>query len=326
MRRAVVIMVCGLALMAPAGALAAGGFVPSVLGEPGISAAGTPFKFIALPARGNTVVERLSRAGNTVAGRTRLSGPYGVAGAAYDGSTTGLSADGATLVLAGIPTILFPSHTHLVVLDTATLRVEQRITLRGFFTVDAISPTGRWLYLIHYWPTPSTYEVRAYDLAARLLVAKPVVDPREPDEKMQGQPVTRTMSPDGRWAYTLYQRSDEPFIHALDTATRTARCVDLPMLAQADLSRPRLRLARDGTLQIEDGGTLLALMNTRTFVARGPEAAPPPRPKITPRPRDSSLPWPLAIAPVAFLMLVLLALLRWKPVTLSQSHIRGSAQ
>ena len=40
------------------------------------------------------------------------------------------------------------------------------------------------------------------------------------------------MSPDGRWAYTLYDGNGKtPFIHALDTSRSTARCIDLDALA-----------------------------------------------------------------------------------------------
>ena len=44
---------------------------------------------------------------------------------------------------------------------------------------------------------------------------------------MAGIPVSRQMSPDGRWAYTLYAGGHETFIHALDTEGATAVCVDL---------------------------------------------------------------------------------------------------
>jgi len=67
--------------------------------------------------------------------------------------------------------------------------------------------------------------VRAYDLAARRLLPEPVVDPREPGEKMQGLPMTRATSADGRFAYTLYERPrGAPFIHALDTVRGSAAC------------------------------------------------------------------------------------------------------
>ena len=50
---------------------------------------------------------------------------------------------------------------------------------------------------------------------------------------MAGQPVAREMSPDGRWAYTLYGGGEETFIHALDTEGETAVCIDLEDIAPA---------------------------------------------------------------------------------------------
>ena len=181
----------------------------------------------------------MRRAGGAVERFTSLRGSFGVPGVASDGSATGLSADGRTLVLSGGVGRYPIVRTHLVVLDALHLRTRARIDAAGWFNVDAISPTGRWLYLIHYPSARDTsrYEVRAYDVADRRLVAKPVIDPREPDEAMQGFPMTRAMSADGRWAYTLYDRGGEaPFIHALDTERRTAACIDLPGLTGADLS------------------------------------------------------------------------------------------
>ena len=170
--------------------------------------------------------------------------------------STRIRTDDRTLVLADITNVHPPRRTRLVVLDTGRLRPRARIELRGFYTVDAISPTGRWLYLIHYRSSNTNdYEVRAYDLARRRLLARPVVDPREPDEKMQGTPLTRTMTTDGRWAYTLYVRgSGALFIHALDTATRRAFCVDVPAPSGADLSTVHLALAPSATLRIDVAG------------------------------------------------------------------------
>lgn len=230
-----------------------------------------------------------------------LGGAFGVPGAAYDGSTTGLSADEHTLVLAAIANVYPPRQARLVVLDTARLRPRLQIELRGFSTVDAISPTGRWLYLIHYRSSNANdYEVRAYDLTRQHLLANPVVDPREPDEKMQGTPLTRTMSTDGRWAYTLYVRgSGTLFIHALDTSTRRAFCVDVPSFGGADLSTVRLALAPGATLRIEVAGIPLAQMNRRTFTvgrtAVGRAAlAPPPHPRSATSIAGTSVRWPSA--------------------------------
>ena len=221
----------------------------------------------------------MRRAGGAVERFTSLRGSFGIPGVASDGSATGLSADGRTLVLSGGVGRYPILRTHLVVLDALHLRTRARIALPGWFTVDAISPTGRWLYLIHY-PSANTtnrYEVRAYDLVDRRLVAKPVIDPREPDEAMQGFPMTRAVSADGRWAYTLYDRgSGAPFIHALDTTGRTAACIDLPGLTGADLSGMRLVVGR-GTLSVVGPHGAVAT-GRRAHARGGPPAAARRRP------------------------------------------------
>jgi hypothetical protein len=314
MRRAVLVTVCGLGLVLPAGSLAAGGPVPSVQGGAGVSVTGSPFNYVALGAGSGTVIERVRRKGGVVDAFTWIPRSFGVASAAYDGSNTGLSADGRTLVLSGIPSQYPPRRTRLLVLDARQLRVENQIALPGFFTVDAISPTGRWLYLIHYRSriTTTDYEVRAYDLSKGQLLAKPIVDPREPDEKMLGIPTTRTMSADGRWAYTLYMRPGaSPFIHALDTLTRSAYCVDLPRLPEQDLFAARLVLSPPATLRIENGNKPLALMNTRTLTVRRVGRSPVSSKPHPPRRHDGGPPWMLAIVPlIALIGLVVLTFRR----------------
>jgi hypothetical protein len=313
MRRAVVVTVSPLGLLGPASALADGGPVPPAQGGAGVAAPGSAYSFIALGAGRNTLVERVRRVGATVEEYTLLRGAFGVPGATYDGSGTGLSADGRTLVLADIGDTTYPpTRTRLLVLDTGRLRARARIELSGYFTVDAISPTGRWLYLIHYTSPSSgnSYEVRAFDLTRRRLLRKPVVDPREPDEKMQGLPLTRTTSADGRWVYTLYYRGNEaPFIHALDTAARAAFCVDLPVPIEPDLSSIRLVLASAKTLRIDRGDTPLALMDTRTFaISRADVARPAGDGFAVPNRSQGGPPWALAFVPlVALIALALVA-------------------
>jgi hypothetical protein len=158
------------------------------------------------------------------------------------------------------------------------------------------------------------YEVRAYDLRARRLTTRPVIDPREPDEKMQGLPISRVMSADGRWAYTLYMRPGEaPFIHALDTQGRTAACIDLDDLTADDIADGRVALADSGSiLRVNGDAGPLALVNTKTFAVRKPAAAPAPRaPAPTParqRADDGGgVPWEVALValvPLAGFVLV----------------------
>jgi hypothetical protein len=229
-------------------------------------------------------------AGGTIERFREIRGRFGVPGAAFDGSTTGLSADGRRLVLAEMTKTYPARRTHLLVLDTRRLRVLERLTLPGSFTVDAISPTGRWMYLIHYTSARDLlrYEVRAYDLEAGKLLARPVVDPREPDEKMLGTPVTRVTSADGRWAYTLYIRPDEaPFVHALDTARRTAACIDLPSVSDADSAALRLSLTHGGgTLRVDGSAGPEAQIDTRTFKVTDPAAIRPHPARRSPPPSD----------------------------------------
>jgi hypothetical protein len=129
--------------------------------------------------------------------------------------------------------VKFPTgRTRRVLVDPATLRA-QRVTLRGDFTFDALSPDGTTLFLVQYVSStdPTRYAVRAYDLNRRGLLRGAIVDRREPGEKMSGSPLTRVTSPDGRCAYTLYDGNGEtPFVHALDTTARRAFCIDLPVL------------------------------------------------------------------------------------------------
>jgi len=148
MRRMLVIACCGfgVGLAAPPSAAAAGGPVPPLQGGAGVSLPGSGVNYVALAAGRDTVVARVRRAGGTVERSRLLPGSFGIPGVAYDGSSTGLSADGRTLVLAGTIGRYPVARTRLVVLDARHLRARARIALPGYFAVDAISPTGRWLY------------------------------------------------------------------------------------------------------------------------------------------------------------------------------------
>jgi hypothetical protein len=289
MRRSWVIAACGAGLLAPGSAFAAGGPVPPVQGGAGVSTPGGLVNYVAASAGRGTLVERVSRSDGTV-GRTRfVSGHFGVPGAAYDGSTTGLSADGRTLVLAQITRTYPPKTTRLLVLDSRTLTVRRTITTRGFLAVDAISPDGSTLYVLRY---PSAdlvhYDVLALDVQSGRVRGKPIMDPRDPDEKMGGLPLSRTMSPDGRWAYTLYA-GDKNFVHALDTQEGEARCIDLP---GGDLSAAGLRLEGD-TLRVGAVATVdlhtFALVKAPATPAATPRATPTPAPA---KPAGGGVPWP----------------------------------
>jgi hypothetical protein len=113
------------------------------------------------------------------------------------------------------------------------------------------------------------YRVRSLDNATGRLDAEPIVDRREEEVLMRGQPVTRKASRDGRWAYTLYARQrSEPFVHALDTREGEAYCIDLPLrLGQLEQMALRLRLRGD-ELEIARGRATLARVDTEELAVR----------------------------------------------------------
>jgi hypothetical protein len=229
----------------------------------------------------------------------RLAGSLSIPAVAYDGSPSGISADGRTLVLISPRTRYPRRRTTFAVVDARRLSVKRLIALRGDFSFDAISPDGRVMYLIQYSRQNfSDYAVRAYDLRARRMFRAPVVDPDEADEPMTGAPVTRATSPDGRWAYTLYSSAPHPFVHALDTERRAAVCIDLDDFprgiwgATLELRGPTLSV-------VGRAGKALARIDTRTHrvIEPGPVS----------HGEDAGTSWLPIAAPTAALLLLLAA-------------------
>jgi hypothetical protein len=242
----------------------------------GVSAPG--MRFFAIPAGPDTLVSSVYRDGGLLQAYTRLPGHFTVPAVAQDGTTTGLSADARTLVLVR-PRLSYPQRsTKLAVLDASSLKVRRYVNLHGDFSVDAISPDGRRLYLIQYTSprNPLAYAVRSLDLRRGRLDRGEIVDPHERDEKMNGLPMSRATSADGRWAYTLYDGMGKaPFVHALDTGARRARCIDLPSLPTG-VSIGALALAvRGGQLRIDGPNGPVAFVDRRTFAVsrRAPATA-----------------------------------------------------
>jgi hypothetical protein len=245
-------------------------------GPTGIGTADEALRFVTVPAGSDTVLARVAQRGGRIEASRLLRGSFTIPAVAYDGSASGLSADGRTLVLIA-PRSSFPrARTALTVLDAPRLRTRRVIRLRGDFSFDALSPDGARLYLIQYVAPkdPTRYLVREYDLRSGRLLPHPVVDPTEPDEDMRGSPITRAPSPDGRWAYTLYDGAGgTPFVHALDTAAGAARCIDLHLLARRDVAAARLSVSADGArVSVVDGDGPAAVIDAATFRVSAPFA------------------------------------------------------
>jgi hypothetical protein len=210
--------------------------------------------------RGHTLIAVIERRGGRIDITRSVRQPLVVPAVAVNGDATGVSADGTTLVLARERRVFPQRRSAFAIFDANTLGPRGRVTLRGEFTLDAVSPDGSRLYFIEA-KTLTRYAVRAYDVAQRRLLPGAIVDPEEADEPMEGTPLARAMSPDGRWAYTLYDNNGtEFFIHALDTERGEARCIDLDGI-EPEVNG--LRVARDGTLTVMSAGEVARRVELR---------------------------------------------------------------
>ena len=290
--------IAALALVAPTATAAADGLpLPVEESAGGVLSHDRSSRYLSVTLGDRTAV-LAQRAGGVVTGRVDLRGRFGIPVVAYDSTAGGVSADGRTLVLIR-PRARFPRRqtTFAVMSTKPRLRLRRIVRLPGDFSYDALSPDGRSLFLINYISPqdPTQYRVRVYDLARNRLDPRAIVDPREPPDAMNGLPVTRVSSPDGRWAYTLYDGAGKhPFIHALDTRDRKAVCIDLEGRAfAAGTNAYDLRLAvadRGARLDVRRQDALVATVEAATFRVRTGRVSggAPPRPPRRPIPRSRS--------------------------------------
>jgi hypothetical protein len=308
----------------------------------GATVPGLPYRYVAVtpnspyrasaerPAAGFTVVSRIDKRGGRLGRWWYLPGRYSIPTVGFDDAAGGLSADGSTLALSRFSWIYPPRRTGLAIVHTdrhpgrvrGTRRIRQTIDelrLPGSFSFDAISPDGSTVYLVEHLSTvyEGAYQVRALKTKSGKLLPEPIADPAEPMERMEGIPISRAYSGDGRWAYTLYtghrkgqyEHAHDPFIHALDTVAGAAVCIDLPQLE----GRPnrfllRLRMAAAGRelevfskAQVRDRppSPVLLSVDTRGFEVREPN------PVATASGGVGALP------PIAALAAIAVALLAW---------------
>lgn len=199
-----------------------------------------------------TIVERIDMSDGAVDRWWYLRGSYVIPAVAYDGSAGGLSANGRTLALVNFSRTFPPPPTKVAILDTDVyLRHPRRPgqhrpqhairywDLRGQFAFQAISPDGAKLYMRHdrrrdrgsaYDRRPDDFDLWALDTGNGGLAPRPLTVSNS-GRPLAGLPISGTTSPNGRWAYALYDGDMRlPFLLALDTATGRVLRVDLPGL------------------------------------------------------------------------------------------------
>jgi hypothetical protein len=243
--RALLLVVAAL-IAAPA-ALADGGPMYSLQGGAGI-AAPNGNRFVPISTDTGDTMLLVLRHGSLWSWQN-IVGSYGIPLTTYR-DPGGLSRDGKTLYLQSPSYPGGSNETRFLVVDTHTLRTRDGFFLKGMFAFDALSPDGTRLYLTQHVDAnnASRYVVRAFDLVRDRLLPGRIADRTQKSWVMQGDALTRTTSPGGRWVYTLYENyGGTPFIHALDTVRGVAHCIGLPWRSTNQSGMMNVRLTLHGS-------------------------------------------------------------------------------
>ena len=230
MTRALLVLAAALVL-APA-ALADGIAPFATQGGPGALAPDGGSRYVAVGGGAATTIVRIDAHGGGVLNSTTVRGTWGVPVVTYANDAEGVSLDGKTLVLGDVVRSWPHSRSSFLFLDPRSLRELRRVTLRGDFSFDALSPDASRLYLVQHVDSNDTtrYVVRALDTHSLQLLPGRIADRTQRSWVMQGYPLDRVISSDGRWVYTLYSNPQNvPFVHALDTVRGVAHCIGLPL-------------------------------------------------------------------------------------------------
>jgi DNA-binding beta-propeller fold protein YncE len=270
MRRRILVLLaagfaCGIGVTTAA---SAGGPSPGISGGKAGLEHGN-LRYVTTPFHGSTSLRVIDRNTGRVLRQMTIKGVWGIPLVSFDGTAEGLLPGGKRILLAQP---LFDGqtlrrNTTYSVVDVQKMKRVRTIALEGAFAFDAISPNGRYLYLIEYVSPEdiSLYRVRAYDLKQNKLLAKIVADRRSWETGMRGSPVTRLWK--GGWAYTLYGGDMKPFIHALDTRNVEAVCINMPWKTSPQrLFDFRMRIDGEGRLVVRGpNGRALAVIDRKTF-------------------------------------------------------------
>jgi hypothetical protein len=241
---------CLVVLAALAGVPSALASYPAPLAEQGglgvLSRDGAS-RFVALPSGTDTVVAKIGTAEGTLRRSEVFYGLFGIPVLVHGAAGDGLSRDGSFFVLQNATPGM---TTDLRIVSTHDLSILDSITLKGPFAYDALSPDGTTLYLVQHTSVNDFqhYVVRAYDLDSHTLRPGRIADKAQKSWVMQGFPITRTTSADGRWVFTLYENpGGYPFIHALDTVRAVAHCIGLPFSSSNQAPLANVVLSLHGT-------------------------------------------------------------------------------
>jgi hypothetical protein len=257
------------ALAVPAAALAAYPSTFAAQEGPGVLSPDRTLHFVAAKAGAGTRLSALSVRDDSVVRSVALDGAFGVPMLGSNPQGLGMFRDGSTFVVQSVG--VHPQTTFQLV-RTADLSVRDKIVLNGIYSYDALSPDGSTLFVTEHKSMNDVvhYVVRAYDLDAHAMLPGRIADKTQKSWVMQGFPVTRLETANGRWAYTLYANpSGFPFVHALDTVKRTAHCVGFKWSrAMEDTFGMRLALRGNKLLILQPSGAVYRTIDRKTWAVR----------------------------------------------------------
>lgn len=223
--------------------------------------------YTAIAGADRTTVQAIDLTTGAVLRTTTLAGKYALPENESNARLGGLALDGKTLVLAEVISDQQKQKfntekrwvSHLAVLDTGLQTPAHILELDGNFVFDALSPDGAYLYMIeHLMPfEEGRYQVRQYNLTTNQLNPQVVVEKGENETIMEGYGGAQVISPRGDWVFTFYQKTEHPFIHALNTENAFAVCMDLP--AAGKLNDPT---SKYWGLALNNKGTMLYAVNS----------------------------------------------------------------
>jgi hypothetical protein len=179
-----------------------------------------------------TFIRRLEADNGFEADPIALDGTWRLPTIGSDPSSVGLSADRSIVALVPATASAAGASTgvsRFAIVDLANRRLSKVISLKGAFAFDAISPDGSTLYVVEHLDAAAggRYQVRAVDVRNGALKDGVIIDKTKPNEQMAGYPIEQLRLAHGL-VLTLYRGTEHAFIHALDTVSGGAVCIDLP--------------------------------------------------------------------------------------------------
>src|SRR5919201_2995437 len=211
-----------------------------------------------------TDVSRGTRTSKTIDGAGGYT--FALPAVSFTGEPGGFSPNAKWLVLTTRGGVDYsssgkPTKTPFVVLDAALREPSKYIELSGNYTFDAISDSGRYLYLEEHLAADS-YRVRVYDLQLGQLLPQIVFDKSATGDRMAGTRVGSIASPDGQWQFTLYWRQGgNSFVHAIKLEEQWSVCLFLPVQTSGEEDFAWSFVASP------DGRTAYAVNNLKGYVA-----------------------------------------------------------